>query len=188
MVSGFSLPLLYAILQVIISITSKRFSDDLFFTKKLKVRSYKKISPFGFAGLSFQIVSCVTAQSFIQYFFIEDKSIFYSFYFFISDILIESILIHLNSLLFYFLVHSTLKTISWIWNFVTRKFAKKYNDEYDNCWSFQAQSDFSIAEFFEFLHILVGLTTILLFIYYCGNASNLYTDIYKWIDFLTYHP
>ena len=104
-------------------------------------------------------------------------------------------MIHFNTVFFYFLVNGALKLLSCIWNktkaILFNDIDEGFKDEYDNCWRFQARHDgrlSSMAEFVECMHIVIGLASALLFIYYCGDAGELYKDIYTWIDFSALSP
>ena len=196
LVSGFSLPLVYAIGVVFKAIITNKFSDDLFFTKDLRrpLGIYEFLHP-AISGISsvstgLQIQMSLAIQYFIRFCIIGEKKKFD-----MMDILREGAIIHFNTVFFYFLVNGALKMLSCSWK---KTKATIFNDndegckdEYDNCWRFQARHDgrlSSMAEFVECMHIVVGLASALLFIYYCGDAGKLYKDIYTWIDFSTYYP
>ena len=191
LVSGFSLPLIYAIGVVFKAIFTKRFSDDLLFTKDFRSSFYEFLHP-AMSGI-FSVSTCLqiqislSIQYFIRFCIIGEEKKFY-----MMDMLNEGLKIHFNTVFFYFLVTAALKWLTWTWNKIKANVFSSINkdckDEFDNCWRLQTKNDFSVAELLEFLHILVGLASALLFIYYCGDASRLYMDIYKWIDFSTYYP
>ena len=193
LVSGFSLPLLYAIGVVFKAICSKRYSEDLYFAKDLRrpLAMYDFLHPAvnGIFSVStcLQIQICLIIQYLIRFCIIGEEKKFY-----MIDILKEGALIHFNTVFFYFLANGAFKLLTCTWKktkaTLFHDIDEGCKDEYDNCWRFQARHDgklSSMAEIVECMHIVIGLASALLFIY-CGGAGKLYKDIYTRIIWFCY--
>ena len=131
-----------------------------------------------------QIQICLIIQYLIRFCIIGEEKKFY-----MIDILKEGALIHFNTVFFYFLANGAFKLLTCTWKktkaTLFHDIDEGCKDEYDNCWRFQARHDgrlSSMAEIVECMHIVIGLASALLFIYYCGDAAKLYKDI----DFYTF--
>ena len=172
LISGFAVPIAYALGTAIEAIMSRQFHNDLL---SFKIPRYRSIS----SRLIHQISLCLFIQYSTRVFILRQTILF-------TQIFKDGLLIFLNTHLFYFLMFIVIEIISWVWKNARIKLLNDneegYRNEFDNCWRLHSKDVFTVAEFIESMHSLLGFLTAFLFIYYCGDTSSLFKDIYKWVN------